>query len=99
VRGNHETPASADSHADDPTVPALNDVSRTERESEGLAAVPRGVELLAARDPDTHIVHDRRLTDAGLVARAHDDLFYQEVIGSRAEVWFYEWLLRHESRL
>jgi hypothetical protein len=34
-----------------------------------------------------------------LIARAHDDLFDYEIIGSRAEMGFYERFFRHEERL
>jgi len=43
-------------------------------------------------------VHDGTLSGLGLFARAHDEILNEEVVGSRAEVWIYEWLFRHESK-
>jgi hypothetical protein len=73
-------------------------VTGTERELERLAAVPRGVELLAAGDADADVVNDGATTGSGLVAGPDDEILNEEVIGSRTEVWIYEWLLGHAKR-
>ncbi len=49
LRRDDESPATADAHAGDTVVPALDHLARAESERERLAAVPRRVELLARR--------------------------------------------------
>jgi hypothetical protein len=43
-------------------------------------------------------MNDGAATWCGLFAGPHDEILDEEVIGSRTEVWIYEWLLRHERR-
>src|SRR5690606_14523672 len=63
VRRDDELAAAADLHAGHALVPARDDAAGAERELEGGAAVPRGVELLAGGEGDADVV------DADLVAR------------------------------
>src|SRR3712207_8993828 len=53
-------------------VPAADHVAGAEREAEGLAPVPRGVELLAGRVRDAHVVHGDRLPRDGFGSVARD---------------------------
>jgi hypothetical protein len=71
-------------------------LSRAEAKTERFVSVPRGVELLATGDADSHVVNDGRLTSSGLVAVAHNDLFNKKVIGRRSEVGIYERFLSHD---
>jgi hypothetical protein len=50
-------------------------MTRPKGEGERLTAIPRCVELLAARDAHADVVHDRSLTGPGFFASAHDNVF------------------------
>ena len=60
VRRDGEPAATADLHARDALVPARDDPAAAQRELEGLAAVPGGVELLAGGEGDADVVHADR---------------------------------------
>jgi hypothetical protein len=74
-------------------------VTGAERKDERLTTVPRRVELFAARDADTDVVHDGLATSGCLFTRAHDDVLDEEVIRRGAEVRIDKWFLRHAERL
>src|SRR4051812_1749118 len=57
VRRDGQLAAAAHAHALDTLVPAGDDLAAAEREGEGLAAVPGGVELRAVGVRDAHVVH------------------------------------------
>src|SRR4051794_15620713 len=54
VRWDRDSPATTDTHPGDSLIPTLDHLTGTEVEAEGVAAVPRRVELLARlpRHPD-----------------------------------------------
>ena len=60
VRRDDEQPAAALAHAGDALIPAGDDHLRAELELERVAAVPRGVELLAVGERDADVL--RRVT-------------------------------------
>src|SRR5262249_58222924 len=51
VRGDDQLPLASHAHRGDAFVPALDHAAAAEREHERLAAIDRGVELLAALEP------------------------------------------------
>jgi hypothetical protein len=65
-------------------------VSGTERKDEWLAAVPRRVELFAARHTDAYVVDDGTLARGGFGSRADDEVLDEEVIRRGTEVGFDE---------
>src|SRR5918993_3349371 len=56
VRRDGQRAPAADPHAGDALIPPLDDLTGSEAEPEWLHAVPGGVELLARRPCDTHVV-------------------------------------------
>src|SRR3954471_3116370 len=73
-RWDHEGAAAALAHAGDAEVPALDDAAGAEREVEGVAAIPRGVELLAVGEGDADVVHVDVIAGLGGCALADDDI-------------------------
>ena len=72
----NELATSADLHAGDAVLPALDEAR--ERELDGLAAAPAGVELLAGLVLDTDVVDVDDATGPGLVALTDDQVDDQE---------------------
>src|SRR3954451_8846985 len=68
----------ADLHALDALVPALDDLTLAERERERLAAVPRGVELLAGRPRVADVLHRRHLPGLDRRALADDEVLLEQ---------------------
>src|SRR5690606_3918809 len=79
VRGDGQLAAAADLHALHALVPALDDPAGAQREPEGSAAVPAGVELLARAEGDTDVVHGDRVTRLGHLAVTLPDVLDLEV--------------------
>ncbi len=79
VRRDHDAAAPTDLHADDPLVPALDDLTAAQPELERVATVPAGVELLAGSPRDTDVVHLDLRTGGGLVAAADLDVLRDQV--------------------
>jgi hypothetical protein len=98
VRRNHESTSSPDAHSDHALVPTLDDVTGTERKDERLAAVPRRVELFAARHTDAHVVDDGTLAGGGFGARADDEVLDEELIRRGSEVGLDEGLFGHGTK-
>src|SRR5512133_478644 len=83
VRRDRDAPPAADLHAGHALVPSGDDLALAELELEGVAAVPRGVELVARRPRDTHVVDlDDPAVDR-LVAVADLDVLELELVGGR----------------
>jgi len=80
-RRDGDAAATADLHPGHALVPALDDLTLGETELEGVAAVPRGVELLARRPRHAHIVHLDDLAGGGLVAIADHDVLQLQLVG------------------
>src|SRR5687768_11961848 len=57
VGRDRDATATADLHPGDPLVPALDDLTGTQTEVEGLAAIPGRVELATVGPRDTDVVH------------------------------------------
>src|SRR5581483_7544419 len=74
VRRDDELAPTADLHAGHALVPARDDPAAAEREAEGLAAVPAGVELLTGAERHADVVHGHDLARLGLGALAHPDV-------------------------
>src|SRR5204863_5083744 len=81
---DRELSAPADLHPLDAGVPAGDDLALAELELEGLAAVPRGVELLARGEADSDVVNGHLLALDRLVAVADDDVIDPELEGDVA---------------
>src|SRR4051794_25813521 len=83
--GRDRDPApAAHAHAGDALVPAGDDLALAEPELEGVAAVPRGVELAAALPRDADIMHFDDLARDRLVAVADLEVLELELVGRRA---------------
>src|SRR5205085_10929247 len=74
----HELATTADAHARDAFLPALD--QSCEREADRLPAPPRGVELLARPEVDTEVVDEHLGTRCRLVALAADEVADLEVL-------------------
>src|SRR5579872_229508 len=74
-----ELPPAADAHAGDALIPARDHLALAEREAEGVAAVPRCVELLTGAKRDAGVVHRDLAAGRRLVAVAVDDVLDAEV--------------------
>src|SRR3712207_6805304 len=84
VRGDGEPAPSADLHPDDPLVPALDDHAHADAELQRVAAVPGGVELLAALVGDADVVGAHQVAGLGLLALADDEVLDHQVVGGGA---------------
>ena len=80
-RGDREPAPAPDSHALHALVPARDHLSLAELELERLAAVPRGVELLAGREGGADVVHRHLRARHGRLAVADDDVVNDELEG------------------
>jgi Protein of unknown function (DUF2630) len=89
-----ELTTATDLHPGDAVLPALN--KPAQRELDGLAAVPRAVELLAGVVLDADVVHFDRGAGHGLGTVADDDVFDDEFSRSRAGWEVDLWLVRHD---
>src|SRR5687768_18602814 len=74
VRGDREPTTTADLHPGDALVPALDDHADTEAELQRVAAVPGGVELLAALVGDADVVSADQAARGGLGPVADGDV-------------------------
>src|SRR4051812_22997391 len=83
VRRDRDAPPAADLHPGHALVPAGDDLALAELELEGVAAVPRGVELIAGRPRDAHVVDLDDLAVDRLVAVADLDVLELELVGGR----------------
>src|SRR5690606_29125137 len=81
VRGDRQLATSADLHAGDALLPALDQTAQ--RELDGLSAPPGGVELLAGVVLDAGVVHRDGVAGLGLVAITDDDVADDELGGGR----------------
>ena len=84
VRRDRDLAAAAHAHALDALVPAADDVAGAKRERQRRAAVPKGVELLAAAERDPHVVHVHDVAGLRLGAVALDDVGDLELDGRLA---------------
>src|SRR5450755_1931468 len=72
MRRDHQPAPAADSHADNPLVPALDHSTPAEGERQRVAPVPRAVELLPSREGDADVVGNHRVASCRLGSVAHD---------------------------
>src|SRR5699024_2786090 len=80
LRRDHQLPAAADLHAGDALLPALDEPAEGERD--GLATVPRGVELLARLVVDADVV-DGDLTAGHRLRTVPDRQVLGDELGGR----------------
>src|SRR3954451_13986938 len=83
LRRDRDPPPAADAHPGDAVVPALDDLALAEAELEGVAAVPRRVELLAVLPRHADVVHLDRPAGDRLVAVTDLDVLELELVGRR----------------
>ncbi|MBG9885563.1 hypothetical protein ABE10_02960, partial [Bacillus toyonensis] len=80
VRRDDQLATSADLHAGDPVLPALDQTAQ--RELDRLAPSPRRVELLSGVELDAGVVHGHGVAGLGLVAAPFDDVADDQLGGS-----------------
>src|SRR3954469_8172039 len=83
VRGDGQPAPSADLHAGDALVPALDDHADAEAELQRVAAVPGGVELLTAVVGDAHVVRAHQTAGGRFGPVTDDDVLDHEVVRRR----------------
>ena len=83
-RRDRQLASPTDAHPGHAGVPARDHLALAELEPERLAAVPRGVELLARAERDTDVVHGHLLACRRLVAVADDQVVDPELEGNVA---------------
>src|SRR5258705_341182 len=74
VGRDHQLAPAAHLHPDQALVPPGDDPALAERQVEGLAGVPGGVELLAGRPRDAHVVDAQGVPVLGRRALADDEV-------------------------
>jgi len=78
-----ELTTSTDAHSHHSLIPARNNLATSEFETEGLTAVPGGIELATRVPGHSDVMHLGDVTRLGLVTVAADDVNYAQLFASR----------------